>query len=153
MFLLIEKDHNKTSRSSNWLLENMAVPYICLYITKYHASQTRIANTGNKPNMKVIVKIPWKLVSLSLSLLEWKDRYCKVSRKQRSITEKFKLNFTRSSALAYKGFVSSSPSCFQPCLCQVFCMLQEVKGEMVLSETAYHFSNGTTDTLGCILGA
>lgn len=72
MFLFIEKQ-NKTLRSSNQLLQNVAAPYICLYINIHCASQIRMTNIGNKSNMKVVINISWKFVFLSVSLLKWKD--------------------------------------------------------------------------------
>lgn len=146
MFLLI-KIQPKTLRSSNQLLHSMPVPYICLYSNIYCARWLRITNIANKPNMKMDINMPWKLMSLSLSVLKWQDGHWKMSREQRRFAEKFKWSFTSSSALVGKGFFffpTRSPSALSP--------LGIPPGGTLLSELAHPFSNDVADTLGCILG-
>ena len=114
----------------------MAAPYICLYINIYCASQIGLLPKFVILHTKAVVNIPWKLVSLSL--LKWKDGYCKISREQRRITENLKLSFARSSALVDEDLVSSPPDHLLLRPRWASCNLWEVLSEPFLERCCCH---------------
>lgn len=118
----------------------MAALYICLNISIYYTSHKRLEEIGNKPTMRIVANIPWKLVSLSFST--WKDRYWKKEHKQ--ITQKCKL-YQILCSYRWEALLLPHPAIF--CFTSTnypFTLGYEGKNGLVIT----YFSDNATDTWG-----